>query len=123
MKLRNLGLALAACSALTPAISRADKTGFGACVAAFEKTLDAPSGASRTFRVVYRGDDDVTGSIARFYRRISVYDLSASDPNTGSVIARARCTTDSRGMIASLSPLSDEPDSRAAQRPTRMARD
>jgi hypothetical protein len=123
MQLRNLGLALTALCALTPDISRADRVAFHACVNAFEKTLDAPSGQGHAFHVVFGGEDAENGSIARFYRVTSVYDLSANDPKTGAVIARMRCSADNRGVVSSLLPLSDDLDSRSVQRPARVARE
>ena len=123
MNLRTLGLALSALGALTPAVSRADRVAFNACLSAFEKTLEAPSGQSHSFHVVFGGEDAPSDSISRFYRVSSTYDLSANDPRTGVVIARMRCSADSRGVISSLRPLSGDPDSSGAQRPARVARD
>ena len=117
MKFRTLGLAIAAASALTPALSQAwaGKTSFDACVNAFEKSIDPSAG--RGFKVVFSGSHSgETGYAALMTPVTYSFDLAVNDGKTGKVFARARCLADSRGTVSSLSPLplGDEAATRTA---------
>jgi hypothetical protein len=106
MQTRRLGLAIIALAAVAPAVSQASpgKTPFEACVNAFEKTLVSSDDVQPKFKVVHR-EDDVMSAIERYYSIGYTFDLQANDPKTGEVVAQARCLTDSRGKVSSLSPL------------------
>jgi hypothetical protein len=106
MQKHTLGLAIAAVSILTPALSHAwgGKTSLDACVSAFEKSLGAPQGTSRTFKVIFSGDR-FGDTLSQFFPMTYTFDLAANDPKSGKIYARARCLADSRGAVASLSPL------------------
>jgi hypothetical protein len=100
-----MGLAIIAFAALAPAISEAasERASFEACVSAFEKSITTPGGAIPAFKVAYRGDR-FAGTVAQFFATQYSYDLEANSRTAG-VVARARCTTDSRGGVSSLVPL------------------
>ena len=125
MHIRTLGLTIAALSALSPAVAGAwpGKTSLDACVNAFEKTLAAPGEPNRVFKVVYKGDR-FASSIVQYFPSEYTFDLQADNPQTGEILARVRCLVNSRGAVASISPLPLEA-SRAEQRtaqPVRTAR-
>jgi hypothetical protein len=54
--------------------------------------------------------DRFSGSIADYFPDNDTFELEAHDPKTGVVIARARCSTNTRGAIVAFSsvPLGDE---------------
>jgi hypothetical protein len=106
MNKRTFGLAIAAASLLSPALSQAgQRTSLNACVNAFERSLDAPAGASHNFKVVLAGDRFGDALSELFFPSTYTFDLAANDPKTGKVYARARCLTDDRGTVESLAPL------------------
>lgn len=116
MNIRHLGLTAAALAALCPAVSNAApaKASLDACVKAFEKTLASSDAAARTFKVVYRAED-LTSSMADYFPILYTFDLQAHNTRTGEVVARVRCSTGRRGIVA-LSPLD------ATQAPARVAK-
>jgi hypothetical protein len=73
-------------------------------VNAFEKTLPAGDAPGRVYKVLYQ-DDRWNSSLAQFFPMRYTFDLQANDPKTGAPLARARCSTDSRGTISKLSAL------------------
>jgi hypothetical protein len=107
MQTRRLGLALIALAAVAPAVSQAwpGKTPLEACVNAFEKTLVSSDEVQPKFKVVHGRDDEFMSALERYYSLGYTFDLQANDPKTGEVVAQARCLTDNRGKVSSLSPL------------------
>jgi hypothetical protein len=111
-------LSIAALAALCPAVSNAwpAKASLDACVTAFEKTLASSDDAGRAFKVVYESEQFST-SIADFYPTSYTFELQASNPKTGAVVARVRCLADRHGSVALTSLLdSTQPAARVAQR-------
>jgi hypothetical protein len=106
MKLRHLGLAAASLAALAPAIANAspEKAALNACARAFASSLAAPGTAVPAYKLAYR-DDLYTGSVLEFYAREYSFELHANDLKTGLPIARANCSTNSRGAVVALSPI------------------
>jgi hypothetical protein len=118
MKIRQLGLSIAAFAAVSPAVCNAwpAKTSLNACVNAFEKTLASSYEVSHAFKVVY-GSEEVASSIADYYPTSYTFELQADDPKTGAVVARVRCSTDRHGGVALTSLLdSTQAPARVAQR-------
>jgi hypothetical protein len=99
-------LALAFAAALSPAICNAssDSVAFDACVSAFEKSIAVPGTPLPLYKVMHRGVDALS-PIEQYFARTYTYDLTANDPKSGAALARARCSTDGRGVVISLSPL------------------
>jgi len=108
MKSRHIGpgLALAAAAALTPVISNAstEKAALNACARAFASSLAAPGAAAPAFKVAYRSNE-FAGSMLEYYTRAYTFDLNAKDLKTGLPIARASCSTDTRGAVVALSAI------------------
>ena len=106
MKIRNISLTLATIAVLAPALSQAgsERVAFKACASAFASTLASPGGAAPAFKADYLAGRS-TGSMLDFYTREYSFDLRADDPKTGALVARARCTTDTRGAVLALAPL------------------
>lgn len=104
---RRLGFAIIALCAVGPAVSQAwpGDAPLQACVSAFEKTLVSPDDAARTFKVVHEKDEPYASAILQYYSIGYTFDLQAHDPKSGELVAQARCITDNRGKISSLSPL------------------
>jgi hypothetical protein len=93
-------------AALSPAVCNAssDVLAFDACVSAFEKSIAVPGSPLPLYKVMHRGVDSLS-PIEQYFAMEYTYDLAANDPKTGAVLARARCSTDRRGVVISLSPL------------------
>jgi len=101
-----LGLILASIAALTPIISNAspEKAALNACARAFATSLAAPGAAAPAFKLAYRSNE-FADSMLEFYTREYTFDLNATDLKTGLSIARASCSTDSRGAVVALSSI------------------
>src|ERR1700737_4320154 len=107
MKFRHFALAAASIAALAPAVSSAsppEKAALHACARAFASSLAAPGTAAPTYKVAYR-DNRFVGSMLEFYTREYRFELHANDLKTGLPIARASCTTNSRGAVVALSSI------------------
>jgi hypothetical protein len=105
MNLRTLKHVAAAIAALAPALSHAspETQALNACARAFASSLAPPNAAAPAFKVAYRGNQ-FSGSMLEFYSREFTFDLYANNPKTGLPIARASCSTDSRGGVVALRP-------------------
>jgi hypothetical protein len=93
-------------AALSPAASNAssDLVAFDACVSAFEKSITVAGSPLPLYKVVHRGVESLS-PLEQYFSTQYTYDLVANDPKTGAALARARCSTDRRGVVISLSPL------------------
>jgi hypothetical protein len=105
MNLCTMSLA-AAIVALSPAMANAspEKDALNACAAAFATSLAAPGAAAPAFKVVDGGTRG-TASVGDFFAREYTFYLHANSPKTGLPIARASCSTNSRGAVVSLLPV------------------
>ncbi len=118
MKIRLLGLSIAAFAAVSPAVCNAwpAKASLNACVNAFEKTLAPSDEVNHAFKVVY-SSEQFASSIADYYPASHTFELQANDPKTGTIVARVRCSADSHGSVALTSLLdSVQAPARVAQR-------
>ena len=108
MNLCTMSLA-AAIVALSPAMANAspEKDALSACAAAFATSLAAPGAAAPTFKVVDGGTRGTRGtaSVGDFFAREYTFYLYANSQKTGLPIARASCSTNSRGAVVSLLPV------------------
>jgi hypothetical protein len=104
-------LAVVAVAALTPAISNAspERASVKACASAFATSIAAPGAAVPAYKLAYRGS--FGGTLADFYPTQYTFTLEAHDPKTGQAIARARCSTNSRGAVTEIAavPLDAKP--------------
>ena len=118
MNHRKAVLILATTAALAPAISSAtpERAALKACAHALASSLASPGSAAPAFKVDYRRSYS-TGSMLEFYAREFTFELRADDSKTGLPVARARCSTDSRGVVIALSsiPLEAAPAALAAE--------
>ena len=96
--------------ALSPVIANAspEKDALNACATAFATSLTAPGAAAPTFKVV-DGSAHTTGSVGDFFAHSFTFYLYANSQKTGLQIARASCSTNSRGAVVALSPVAPEP--------------
>lgn len=99
-------LALVCAAALSPAVSDASsgRIAFEACVGAFEKSIAVPGAPLPQYKVIHRGAESFS-PIEQYFAIEYTFDLAANDPKSGAALARARCSTDRRGVVISLSPL------------------
>ncbi len=106
MNLRKISAVAAAIAVLAPAISNAspEKDALNACATAFANSLAAPGAAAPTFKVIDGGPRS-TGSMSDFWGRNYTFDLYANSQKTGLPIARASCSTNTRGTVIALSPV------------------
>lgn len=101
MSIHKIVLAAAAVTALAPAISNAsvERTSVKACASAFATSIATP-GVTPAFKLAYRST--FGGSLADFYPTEYTFTLEAHDPKTGLPVARARCSTDARGVVTEI---------------------
>lgn len=118
MNHRKAVLILAAAAALAPAISGAspESAALKACARALASSLASPGSVAPAFKVDYRSSLSA-GSMLEFYAREYSFELRARDSKTGLPVARALCSTDSRGSVIALSsiPLEAAPAALAAR--------
>jgi hypothetical protein len=106
MNARTFGLALAL-AAFSPIICNAspDTAAADACARALAARVAHEPAAAPRYKLDYRDS-----SYTPIFPTSSTFDLEAHDPKTRAVLARARCSTDTRGTVVALSlqPLGDE---------------
>ncbi len=117
MIFRKVALASVTVAMLSPAISNAspERTSAKACASAFASSIAAPGSSAPAYKLAFRG---VTGSaLVEFYPSDFTFTLEARDPKTGLAIARAVCSTDSRGVVTTISavPLTADTGKLASQ--------
>jgi hypothetical protein len=111
MTIRKVLLAAASIAAISPAISYAapEDSALKACAQAFASSLSSDS-APPAFKLKYRAD--APGALADYYsgNEYTFY-LQANDPKTGSTLARATCSANTRGAVLALTatPLETSP--------------
>jgi hypothetical protein len=105
MNLRTMSLA-AAIVALSPVMANAspEKDALNACAAAFATSVAVPGASAPTFKVV-DGGVRTTASVGDFFARDYTFYMYANSQKTGAAIARASCSTNSRGAVVSLLPV------------------
>ena len=103
---------LAAAAVFSPIICNAspDSAAVNSCARAFVDNIPSERGAAPRYKRDYRGNFSGASTIAYYFPTKSTFDLEAHDPKTGAVLARARCSTDARGVVVALSllPLGDK---------------
>jgi hypothetical protein len=104
---RKIRLIVISAAALSPMICAAspETASFDACLSAFEKSMAAPGAAIPAYKVLYR-TNRFESPLEQFFASKYIYDLEARDPNAGASLVRARCSTNGRGTVVSLAPLS-----------------
>jgi hypothetical protein len=111
MTIRKLLLAAVSIAAISPAICYAspENTALRACAQAFAASLGTGSSAP-AFKLKYHSETG--GALADYYRDHDyTFYLQARDPKTGSTLARATCSADTRGTVFVLTatPLETSP--------------
>jgi hypothetical protein len=102
MTIRKLLLTAASIAAICPAISQAsaENTALNACAQAFATSLASGSGTP-TFKLKYHSEP--TDALADYYSSHAfTFYLQAHDPKTGSTLASATCSADTRGAVIAL---------------------
>jgi hypothetical protein len=117
MILRKVALAAVSIAALSPTISNAspERISAKACASAFASSIAAPGAVAPAYKLAFRG---TTGSVlSGFYPSDFTFTLEARDSKTGLPIARALCSTDSRGTVTTISavPLKADTSKLASQ--------
>jgi hypothetical protein len=102
MNIRKIAFAAVSIAALSPAVSNAspEKASARACATAFASSIAAPGSSAPAYKFAYRSG--ASSSLADFYPTDYTFTLEAHDPKTGVAIARARCSTDSRGTVTAI---------------------
>jgi hypothetical protein len=118
MTIRKIAFAVATLTALSPAISNAspERASAKACARAFVSSIAAQGAAAPMYKLSYRGGMGMGSSLTDFYPTEYTFTLEAHDPKTGLAVARALCSTNSRGAVTALSamPLENKPATLAA---------
>lgn len=104
MYTRKIALAIAIPAFLYPAISGAssERNSVKACASAFATSLSASGTSTPAYKLSYRGSGS---ALSDFYGAQYTFILEAHDPKTRLAIARVLCSTDSHGVVTSLSSL------------------
>jgi hypothetical protein len=119
MNLLRFTLAVVIAAGLSPLISQAS-TGadsVNTCARALAASMAVAGAAPPSYKLQYHVSR-FSHSIADYFSANDTFELEAHDPKTGVVIARARCSTNTRGTIVAFSavPLGDEGAILSAQR-------
>jgi hypothetical protein len=103
MKFRKVAFAIVTIAALSPAISNAspEKASVKACASAFASTVTTSGGVAPGYKLAYHSS--FGSALADFYPTEYTFTMEARDPKTGSVIAHAVCSADSRGTVTGIS--------------------
>ncbi len=116
MFIRHIALAAVTAAALAPAVCIAtpQRASAESCARAFASSISAPGAAVRGYKLKYRGE--FGGTLEDFYPTDFTFTMEARDPKSGAAIARAVCSTDSRGTVTGISavPLDGKPSTPAA---------
>jgi hypothetical protein len=119
MNFRALFLSTASVAAFFPSLSHAsaESAALSACARAFAASVAAPGSNAPEFKLKYHSSPART-AIADYYsgHEYTFY-LQAYDVKTGATVARATCTSDTRGTLIALtaSPLSSPEATLAAR--------
>jgi len=105
MKFHKIAFAIVTIASLTPVIASAspEKASLKACARAFASSVAGPGVAAPAFKLDYRGGQG--SAIAEFYPTEYTFTLQAHDPKSGAVVARAVCSTNSRGDVTTLASM------------------
>jgi hypothetical protein len=104
MKTQLVGIALLA-AALSPQMASASvaRESLNACARAFAASI-APSGTEvPKYHLDGTSFNETESMVSQFFGHEYQFDLQAANAKTGAVIARAKCQTDRRGVVTSLS--------------------
>jgi hypothetical protein len=119
MNARRFALAVVTAAGVSPLISHASPAvdSVNTCARAFAASMAVSGAAPPTYKLRYHVGR-LSGSIADYFPTNDTFELEAHDPKTGVVIARARCSTNSRGTIVAFSstPLGSKGAILSAQR-------
>jgi hypothetical protein len=92
----------ASIAVLSPAVSMASPQRVSAesCARAFAASIAAPGAAARAYKLSYRAD--FSSGLADFYPTEYTFTLEARNSKGGAALARAVCSTDSRGAVTGI---------------------
>jgi hypothetical protein len=104
MNFRTLILSAASIAALSPSVSFAspENAALSACTRAFAASLASPGSSAPAFKLKYRGGAAGSSILDYYSSREYTFYLQAHDLKTGATLARATCTTDTRGTQVAL---------------------
>jgi hypothetical protein len=119
MNILRVTLAIATAAGFSPLTSQAspETDAVNTCARALAASMAVAGAAPPSYQLRYHVDR-FPGSIADYFPGNETFDLEAHDPKTGVVIARARCSTNTRGTVVAFSsvPLGDKGAILSAQR-------
>jgi len=104
MNFRTLILGAASIAVLLPCVSNAspENAALDACVRAFAESMATPGSSAPAIKLKYQSSQPGS-AIAEYYSsRQYIFELQARDPKTGATVARATCTSDTRGAQLAL---------------------
>lgn len=105
MTIRFLAITALSIAALSPAVSNASSASASAkaCATAFASSIAAPGASAPNYKLAYR--EGAPSALTQFFATDYSFTLEAHDPKTGAAIARALCSTDSRGTVTAISAI------------------
>jgi hypothetical protein len=119
MNFLRLTLAIATAAGFLPLTSQAspEADAVNSCARALAASMAVPGAAPPSYKLRYHVNR-LPGSIADYFPASDTFELEAHDPKTGVVIARARCSTNTRGTVVAFSsvPLGEKGAILSAQR-------
>ena len=116
MSIRKITVAIVTIAAFSPAVSNAspERTSVKACASAFATSIAPPGASAPAFKLAYQGG--IQSALTSYYPTDFTFVLEAHDPKSGSTVARARCSANSRGVVTEIAslPLDSKPATLAA---------
>ena len=105
MNLRKLSLAILTIAAIAPVVASAspEDVALKACAKAFASSIAGGSSAP-AFKLNYEQKHVVDTTVAGFYVRNYSFTMQAQDRKTGTALATATCSADTRGEVLALAP-------------------
>jgi hypothetical protein len=111
MNVLRFTLAVVTAAGFSPLISHAspEVDSVNTCARALAASMAVADAVPPSYKLRYHVSQ-FSGSIADYFPAYHTFELEAHDPKTDVVIARARCATNTRGVIVAFSavPLGDE---------------
>jgi hypothetical protein len=105
MNIRKLSLVILSIAAIAPVVASAspENVALNACAKAFASSLAGGSSAP-TYQVNYVDQKQSNTTIVGFYVRNYSFTMQAQDRKSGTALASATCSADSRGEVLALTP-------------------
>jgi hypothetical protein len=116
MNIRKLSLAILSLAVIAPVVASASRedVALNACAKAFASSI-AGSSSAPTYQVKYLNQQQLSTSIAGFYLHNYSFTMQALDRKSGTALASATCSADTRGEVLAFTSSVKAPTTLAAR--------